>query len=181
MPYNYVLGARLNTIKTEKQLGMFKNWKKKLEIIYEYINTKKEGLFETNVMSGKGLRGLLLRLFSNNSILRSAFKKMYKSFWQKMAGFANNTEMPFSEILPLIDKSFHSDGRCDGCGICRKVCPVNNIEMIDNKPSWKHHCEQCFACLQWCPKEAIQLGKETIGKRYHHPDIKLADMLNIMD
>jgi len=28
--------------------------------------------------------------------------------------------------------------------------------MFDGRPVWQHHCEQCFACLQWCPKEAIQ-------------------------
>jgi MinD superfamily P-loop ATPase len=34
-----------------------------------------------------------------------------------------------------------------------------------------------MACLQWCPVEAIQYGKKTIGrKRYHHPSIAVADM-----
>jgi len=43
---------------------------------------------------------------------------------------------------------------------------------------WQHHCEKCFACLQWCPQEAIQFGSKTSGrKRYHHPDVKLADMV----
>jgi MinD superfamily P-loop ATPase len=49
--------------------------------------------------------------------------------------------------------------------------------MVDGRPTWHHRCEQCFACLQWCPEEAIQFGTETAGKdRYHHPDVTLADM-----
>ncbi|MEN6358816.1 MAG: hypothetical protein ABFD59_01960 [Smithella sp.] len=45
-------------------------------------------------------------------------------------------------------------------------------------PAWHHRCEQCFACIQWCPEEAIQYGKGTRNKkRCHHPEISLKDML----
>jgi len=68
--------------------------------------------------------------------------------------------------------------KCDGYGICSRICPVDNIKMVDGKPAWQHHCERCMACLQWCPMEAIQFDKVSIGrKRYHHPDVKLSDML----
>jgi ferredoxin len=77
-----------------------------------------------------------------------------------------------------MDKSFWTDEKCNSCLICEKICPVRNISITDGKPIWQHHCEQCFACLQWCPEEAIQCGKNTIGKkRYRHPEIKLQDML----
>jgi ferredoxin len=80
--------------------------------------------------------------------------------------------------VPEMDKSFRSDEKCNGCGICEKICPVKNISLKDDRPIWQHHCEQCFACLQWCPQEAIQYGKNTTKKkRYHHPEIKLSDML----
>ncbi len=66
---------------------------------------------------------------------------------------------------------------CDGCGICQKVCPVKNIVIIDGHPAWLNKCEQCMACLQWCPREAIQFGKKSRSrKRYHHPDIKVTDL-----
>jgi ferredoxin len=81
-------------------------------------------------------------------------------------------------MVPKMDKSFSSDEKCTGCRICEKICPANNIVITDKKPVWQHRCEQCFACLQWCPEEAIQYGKNTATKkRYHHPDIKLHDML----
>jgi MinD superfamily P-loop ATPase len=35
------------------------------------------------------------------------------------------------------------------------------------------NCQQCYGCLQWCKKEAIERKKVTVGlRRYHHPDIK---------
>ena len=77
-----------------------------------------------------------------------------------------------------MDKSFFADEKCSACGICGKICPAQNIQIIGGKPVWQHRCEQCFACIQWCPEEAIQYGKNTANKkRYHHPDISLHDMM----
>ena len=86
--------------------------------------------------------------------------------------------MGYSRINQL-DKSFSADEKCNGCSICQKVCPVNNITMKDHKPEWKNQCQQCYACLQWCPTESIQAGKRTVGiKRYHNPNIKVKDIIN---
>ncbi|MDP3105796.1 MAG: hypothetical protein Q8M95_14450 [Candidatus Methanoperedens sp.] len=55
---------------------------------------------------------------------------------------------------------------------------MKNVEIKDGKPAWQNHCEQCLACLQWCPKKAIQYGKKTGGyERYHNPEIQINDML----
>jgi Pyruvate/2-oxoacid:ferredoxin oxidoreductase delta subunit/flavodoxin len=81
-------------------------------------------------------------------------------------------------LMANLDKSFFSDSNCDGCGICARVCPVKNIELADKRPRWLHRCEQCWGCLHWCPKKAIQYGKGSVGKRrYHHPDVKLSDLV----
>ena len=77
-----------------------------------------------------------------------------------------------------MDSGFYADENCINCQTCEKICPVNNIKMKKKKPVWQHNCEQCFACLQWCPKQAIQFGEHTIGnKRYRHPDVKAADLM----
>jgi ferredoxin len=76
------------------------------------------------------------------------------------------------------DRKFQADSRCDGCGICRQVCPVDNIVLRDGRPAWQHRCEQCMACLQWCPKEAIQAGSLTVRRaRYRHPGAKARDFM----
>ncbi len=78
-----------------------------------------------------------------------------------------------------IDKGYSADEKCNSCGICAKVCPVDNIKMSNGKPEWLHQCEHCLACLQWCPVEAMQFGKSTAKrKRYRHPEAKLSDFTN---
>lgn len=85
--------------------------------------------------------------------------------------------LSFAQV-PKMDKSFSADEKCTSCGICEKICPAHNISLVNGMPSWQHHCEQCFACIQWCPEEAIQYGKGTAKKkRYHHPEVNLKDML----
>jgi ferredoxin len=76
------------------------------------------------------------------------------------------------------DKSFYSDSKCNSCGICERICPVYNIKMENGKPQWLHNCQMCMACIQFCPKEAIQFKKGTLNrKRYHHPTVTLNEML----
>lgn len=81
--------------------------------------------------------------------------------------------------IPEMDHGFWNDDKCNNCGICQKVCPVSNIEMNNGTPVWMGRCEQCLACLQWCPQQAIQYEKKTsTRKRYHHPNVDLSDILN---
>jgi ferredoxin/flavodoxin len=85
----------------------------------------------------------------------------------------------FIKWLAKRDKAFKVSEACNGCTTCSKVCPVGNIKMQDGKPIFLHHCEQCMACVQWCPKEAINVKNKTQNRgRYHHPDVTIADMIN---
>jgi ferredoxin len=77
-----------------------------------------------------------------------------------------------TSLIPMAGKNFWITDSCTKCGLCAKVCPVENIAMNDGKPVWLEHCQCCMACLQWCPVEAIQYKKSTQNKkRYHHPDV----------
>jgi len=74
---------------------------------------------------------------------------------------------PFAPIwtkYKLIAKDFYSTEECVGCGICEKVCPLNNIEVISKKPEWGESCTHCMACISKCPKKAIEYGNLTQGK-----------------
>ncbi len=77
------------------------------------------------------------------------------------------------------DESFFADEACTSCGTCEDICPVNNINIVEGKPQWLHECQQCLACINYCPEESIQYGKNTAGRpRYHHPEITVKDLIN---
>lgn len=177
MPYNYITPSfaiknfystfTLREIDIDKQQKMFRQWENKLESVCQIIESKKKCKLETN-------SEIIERLVDCLNLRETLQKKV----WLKIAGYEGNTNLSFLESLQLMDCGFNWDDKCNSCGVCSDICPVSNIEMVDGRPVWQHRCEQCFACLQWCPKEAIQFSKRTAeGKRYHHPDVVLTDML----
>ncbi len=80
--------------------------------------------------------------------------------------------------IEAFDKKFHATNTCVGCGLCSEICPVSNINLEEHRPVWQHHCERCMACIEWCPSEAIQYGKNTAKhKRYHNPTVTVKDIM----
>ena len=64
--------------------------------------------------------------------------------------------------------AFTTSSACIGCGQCAKRCPMNNVTLKDGKPVWGRNCTHCMACICYCPKEAIEYGKKSVGQpRYH--------------
>lgn len=76
-----------------------------------------------------------------------------------------------------MDANFWTDDKCNGCGICVRVCPAYNISLKEEKPSWSNECQLCLACMHWCPKASIQYKKGTIKRRrYQHPQINVKEL-----
>ena len=66
------------------------------------------------------------------------------------------------------DQPFFSTAECIGCGMCVKVCPLQNITLEEGRPVWHGNCNTCDACYHHCPKHAIQYGKKTRGKGQYY-------------
>ncbi|WP_157949951.1 EFR1 family ferrodoxin [Vallitalea okinawensis] len=95
------------------------------------------------------------------------------------SSFASLIAPPLSHIVipKHSDKKFEVEESCIGCGLCKRVCPAHNINLIHAKPNWNHNCTRCTACLQICPKQAIQYGSSRNWGRYIHPNITVNELI----
>ena len=74
-------------------------------------------------------------------------------------------------------KKFTTNDDCILCGTCVQVCPRNNIQLTEDKPSFGANCIGCLSCVQFCPKAAINIGKITEKReRFPNPNIKPAEL-----
>ncbi|MEG0614956.1 MAG: EFR1 family ferrodoxin [Oscillospiraceae bacterium] len=68
-------------------------------------------------------------------------------------------------------KKYTTTSYCDSCGECLSICPTKNICFDEfNKPLWNDNCISCLACINRCPRQAIECGHATkIHGRYYNP------------
>lgn len=78
-----------------------------------------------------------------------------------------------------------SDARCNGCGVCQRVCLSRKIRMSGKKPVWQRKtvCYMCYACVNYCPQQAVQIDSIPGVKshtrqtgRYPHPYATVKDI-----
>ncbi|GAU78318.1 EFR1 family ferrodoxin [Fusibacter sp. 3D3] len=95
---------------------------------------------------------------------------LVSSFMQKLS----TSYLEFNKLN--IDKA-----KCTNCGLCSKVCPVDNITTSSTYPQMNHKCEMCFSCLHHCPEEAIRFKhmKPKTDYQYTNPNITLKELLRI--
>lgn len=98
-----------------------------------------------------------------------------EDFPERSIGFLDKLKSTLVNELfyPMFVKSkaFCVTKDCNGCGLCEKLCPLNNIELEGKEPLWGNRCTQCMACICGCPREAIEYGRRSKGKpRYQCPE-----------
>ena len=88
-----------------------------------------------------------------------------------------NGWLGIKDIFSTKAEYFTTDA-CVRCGTCERICPVGNIKADSLLITFGDNCQQCMACIQWCPERAVShpnVPKDR--KRYHHPDITIEDMM----
>lgn len=75
-------------------------------------------------------------------------------------------------------KKFYTvESNCNQCGYCEKICPSDNIRIVDGKIEFGDQCIPCLACYHRCPKKAINVGAHTINrKRYVNYCVDIDEM-----
>jgi len=76
--------------------------------------------------------------------------KIQGVFWQK------NTKDIIAQKLELKcknDVKIHNE--CTACGICTKICPMNNLVSSEGQIHHQNNCVVCYRCVNRCPHKAI--------------------------
>jgi ferredoxin len=109
------------------------------------------------------------------AISRNERRPLPSSF---LSGIVHSIAYPhFASHVHGDDRKFSVNEKCTSCGTCAAICPAANIEIIDGKPVWKHHCELCCGCIHLCPAGAIQSGPRTAQRqRYQNPSVTIAEL-----
>jgi len=75
------------------------------------------------------------------------------------------------------DGLFSIDNTCNGCGVCARVCPVDNIIINSGKPEYLGKCIFCLACTHGCPSNVIRLKGERSKARYTNKNVTLKELV----
>lgn len=100
-----------------------------------------------------------------------------------LSGILHSIAYPrFASHVHEDDRKFSVNEKCTSCGTCADMCPAGNIDMVDGKPVWKHHCELCCGCIHLCPAEAIQAGPRTAARqRYRNPSVSIEELKGLRE
>ena len=98
----------------------------------------------------------------------------YPSFLSRIKGAAIRLFFP---LLGQNYKRFYIDQtKCVKCGICSKVCPMDNI-VYNPWPVIGKECIVCGACRQNCPKNAIRFKGEKDEVQFRNPNVTVRDII----
>ena len=81
----------------------------------------------------------------------------------RMAGFFGQRLYFGHKTKNYSNKLRVDEDKCIGCGKCEKLCPMNNIKIVDKKVVQNNQCTMCYRCINNCSKQAMTLlGKKVV-------------------
>ena len=76
----------------------------------------------------------------------------------------------------LLSKDFSVSDACISCGKCVRICPTNNIQIVDGKVRFSDSCVACLGCYHRCPQKAIRYKNKNKKDRYVNPFLNESDI-----
>ncbi len=78
------------------------------------------------------------------------------SFFSHIAGLFGQRLWFYNKTTGYSDQ-LKINENCIGCGLCTKICPMQNIVVQGKKAISKDRCTMCYRCISQCPQKAITL------------------------
>ena len=70
----------------------------------------------------------------------------------------------------VLAKLFFAAENCNGCSLCKMICPKQAIIMkgeTEKRPFWTYACDSCMACMNYCPTKSIEVSPVIILLFYY--------------
>lgn len=134
-------------------------------------------------------------MFNQQNQIESSSSKNIESHLSKLVKDVNDRKCFISQpsffakigapfmhaFFPLLGHGFKKfsieKNKCVKCGICAKVCPIDNI-TYNPWPVIADKCIVCGACRQNCPQNAIRFKGERDKVQYRNTNVSLSDIVN---
>lgn len=85
------------------------------------------------------------------------------------------------EVYNLWDRDYSVTDSCKGCKACEKLCPVDNISIVGDRPVWQGKCVVCMGCIQSCTQKAIDFQSKCQNKnRFFYPNVSVNELIKKM-
>jgi len=103
-------------------------------------------------------------------------KILKKGFIPKLA--SKNIYKISDKLHKNITSKFQIEESCTSCNICVKVCPNDNIKLVDGKPVFGDNCIVCLACTNNCPTNSIRMTNEKSRTRFRNENITVKEIID---
>lgn len=100
-----------------------------------------------------------------NNIRKGVIKKRGWNIFSTFLGKTQNVAYP--KIEEKARHSFHADDTCIKCGLCVRICPMDNLEIVNGQVIQKDNCTICYRCVNACPKQAATVYLKAKPKRQY--------------
>ena len=96
-----------------------------------------------------------------DKIKKGIFPKDGLYFYDRIAGFICQRFWCYGKTRDYSDK-LKINNDCIGCGLCARLCPMENLVIKNSKAAVGSSCTMCYRCISSCPKQAITLLGDTV-------------------
>lgn len=146
-------GCRINTIRLLRQKGY--------RVPYERMLVMPSNIF---LETPNDLSQLLLQVLPDKinriatDLLSGKVRRTRFNVFDRVMASIGEIEKPVSKYF---GRFLRVNAGCNGCGLCERACPMNNITLENNRPSFGNNCVVCLRCVYNCPKNSISASSFT--------------------
>lgn len=77
-------------------------------------------------------------------------------FYDRIAGLLCQRLWFYGKTKDYSDR-LKISGNCTGCGMCTRLCPMENLVLENGRAEAGDRCTMCYRCISSCPAKAITL------------------------